>query len=268
MNRISRCYEYEEYNFDNALLDIDATYIIHLEGNGQYESIIDQLHKFPISKKVYIVLNKGYKKCKKKPSITKSTLDIIDAYLEIFEHAKNRENILILEDDFMFDNKILEPFHRNNINHFIKKDSEFVYYIGVLPLILLPYEYYNYKNVLSMGSHSVIYSKKFRDKVREQLRNNKVINDWDEYLKFYNGYVYYTPLCYQLFPETENAKHWGDHNVILYYLGLFARIFMKFVGLDKSIAAYSYFYFGSKLWILLFLFIIWILLTFIISLKM
>ena len=263
MNRIT-CYDYEEYIFDNALLDVDATYIIHLEGNGKYESIIDQLHKFPISKKVYIVLNKGYKKCKKHPAITKSTLDLIDAYLEIFEHAKNRENILILEDDFMFDNKILDPFHRNNINQFIKKDLDFVYYIGVLPIILLPYDYYNSKVILSIGSHSVIYSKKFRDKVRY----SKAINDWDAYLKLHNGYAYYTPLCYQLFPDTENAKHWGDHNIILYILGLFARFFIKIVNLDKSIAAYSYFYFVSKLWILLFLFIIWILLTFIISLKM
>jgi hypothetical protein len=270
MNRITTCYDYEEYNYDNPLLDVDATYIIHLEGNGKYESIIDQLHKYPISKKVYIVLNKGYKKCKKHPSITKSTLDIIDAYLEIFEHAKNKGNILILEDDFMFDDKILEPIHKNNINHFIKTKSQtdFIYYIGALPIILLPYDYYNYKNVLSIGSHSVIYSKKFRDKVRERVRNHEIINDWDAYLKLHNGYVYYKPLCYQLFPDTENAKHWGDHNIILHNLGLFVRFFMKFVGLDKSIAAYSYFYFVSKLWILLFLFIIWILLTFIISLKM
>ena len=56
---MNRCYDYEEYNFNNEILDVDATYIIHLEGNGKYESIIDQLHKFPISKKVYIVLNKG-----------------------------------------------------------------------------------------------------------------------------------------------------------------------------------------------------------------
>jgi hypothetical protein len=152
---MNRCYSYEEYNFNNSLLDVDATYIIHLEGNGKYESIIEQLHKYPISKKVYIVLNKGYKKCKKKPAITKPPLDLIDAYLEIFDHAKNKGNILILEDDFMFDDKILDPFHRNNVNQFIKKDSDFVYYIGTLPIILLPYEYYNYKVIISTGTHSV-----------------------------------------------------------------------------------------------------------------
>ena len=244
---MNRCYSYEEYKFDNALLDVDATYIIHLEGNGKYESIIKQLNKFPISKKVYIVLNKGYKKCKKDPSITKPPLDLIDAYLEIFDHAKNKGNILILEDDFIFDDKILEPFHRNNINHFIKKEFD-VYYIGLLPHILLPYDYYNYKVILSIGTHSVIYSKKFREKVKKV---NKSINDWDIYLKLQNGYAYYTPLCYQLFPETDNSKHWGDHNIILQFMAIFARFFIKTVGLDKSIDAYPYFYFVSKLWILI-----------------
>lgn len=262
---MNRCYSYEEYKFDNAILDVDATYIIHLKGNGKYESIIDQLHKYPISKKVYIVLNKGYKKCKKKPAITKPPLDLIDAYLEIFEHAKNKGNILILEDDFMFDDKILDPFHRNNVNQFIKKDLDYVYYIGALPIILLPHDYYNYKIIFSMGTHSVIYTKKIRDKIR---LNKDKINDWDAYLKFHNGYIYYTPLCYQLFPDTENSAHWGDHNIILYVLALLGRCMIKLAGLDKSIVAYSYYYFVSKLWILLFLFIIWILLTFIISLKM
>jgi hypothetical protein len=262
---MNRCYSYEEYKFDNGILDVDATYIIHLEGNGKYESIINQLHKYPISKKVYIVLNKGYKKCKKDPAITKPTLDLIDAYLEIFDHAKNNRNILILEDDFIFDDKILDPFHRNNVNQFIKKDSDFIYYIGLLPIIVSPHDYYNYKNILSIGTHSVIYSKKIRDKIR---LNEDKINDWDAYLKLHNGYAYYTPLCYQLFPDTDNSAHWGDHNIILYNMAIISRFFMKIVGLDKSIDAYSYFYFVSKLWILLFLFIIWILLTFIISLKM
>lgn len=259
---MNRCYQYEEYKFDNAILDVDATYIIHLEGNGKYESIIDQLHKYPISKKVYIVLNKGYKKCKKDPAITKPPLDLIDAYLEIFRHATDKKNILILEDDFMFDDKILDPFHQNNINNFIKNFND-IYYIGLLPYILLPYDFYNYTNVLSTGTHSVIYSKKFRDKVRDE-----VIYDWDIYLRSQCCYVYYTPLCYQLFSDTENSKHWGDHHIVSYYIALVARFFMKIVGLHKSIDAYSYFYFVSKLWILLFLFIIWILLTFIISLKM
>jgi hypothetical protein len=260
---MNKCYEYEEYTFNNGIIDVDATYIIHLKGNGRYESIIDQLNKYPISNKVYIVLNKGFKKCKKDPVITKPPLDLVDAYLEIFDHAKNMDNILILEDDFMFDNKILDPFHQKNINEFIKKQHDFIYYIGAIPLILLPYNFYNYRSVYSSGTHSVIYSKKFREKIKN------TIGDWDIYLNLQsNRYIYYTPLCYQLFPETENSNHWGDYHYILYFMGLIARFIVKITDLDKSTKSYSLFYFVSKLWILLFLIIIWILLTFFTSLKM
>ena len=256
------CYQYEEYVFDNPILDVDATYIIHLVGNGRYESIIDQLKKYPISKKVYIVLNQGYKKCQKKSSITKPPLDLIDAFLEVFNHAQNKENILILEDDFMFDDKIFH--HKNNINNFIEKrsNSDFLYYIGALPYVLFPYDLYNYRNIASGGTHSIIYSKK----MREKLNKNDTIHDWDVYLNLQpNRYVYYTPLCYQYFLETENTKHWGDHNPILFFLASVLKSFFRLLELDHSIKGYSYLYFVSKLWVLLFLIIIWILLTFIIK---
>jgi hypothetical protein len=265
------CYQYEEYHFNKPLLNVDATYIIHLVGNGRYESIIDQLHKYPISKKVYIVLNQGYKKCQKDSSITKPPLDLIDAFLEIFKHAENKENILILEDDFMFDDKILDQYHQNNINKFIEKNSksDFLYYIGALPYLLFPYDFYNYKNIASSGGHSVIYSKKIRKRILLSKKGPSDIHDWDVYLNLQpNRYIYYIPLCYQLFPDTENSNHWGDYNVVLYYLGLTAKFIIKLLDLDKSIWAYSILYFVSKLWFLLFLIIIWILLTFIISLKM
>ena len=260
-----RCYDYEEYNFDKSLLNVDATYIIHLEGNGRYESIIDQLNKYPISKKVYILLNKGYKKCKKNAAITKPPLDLIDAFLEIFNHAKNKKNILILEDDFIFDDKILEPFHQNNLNYFIKEKQEekFVYYIGVLPLLLIPYNYYNYIG-FTCGTHSVIYSKKMRESI---LNDKSKKSDWDVYINSnLNRFVYYTPMCYQIFSETENATYWGSDYTI--NLAFILKFILKLFNLDKSIDAYPYFYFVSKLWFLLFLIIIWILLTFFISLKM
>ena len=250
---MNQCYDYEEYNFNNPLIDVDATYIIHLKDNGRYDSIIDQLSKFPISKKVFIVVNKGYKKCKKHPSITKPPLDLVDAYLEIFQHAKEKNNILILEDDFIFDDKILEPFHRNNINKFIKNHSnfDFIYYLGALPGLLLPYDYYNYRNIFSIGTHSVIYSKKSR----VNIRDNK-INDWDLFLNSKSRYIYYTPLCYQLFTETENTKHWGDHHYILFLGGIIAKIFIKLFNLNHSIEAYSYFYFVSKIFIFVLLILI------------
>lgn len=248
-------YEYEEYTYDNPLLDIEATYIIHLIGNGRYESIMEQLKKYPISKKVYILLNKGYKNCKKDPIITKPPLDLIDAYLEIFKHAKTKNNILILEDDFMFDDKILDPYHQKNVNDFIKKDFN-IYYIGSIPFVLLPHDLLNYRSIYSLATHSVIYSKNFRDKMTNVKINE--IKDWDVYLQgITNRYIYYTPLCYQLFTETENSKHWGDFNYVLFCMGnILIKFFIKILQLDISIDAYHYIYFISKIWIFLILFLI------------
>ena len=61
------CYHFKKLTYTNGLLDdaVDATYIIHLEGNGRYEDILKQLHLNQPTKIVYIVFNKGYTKCQK-----------------------------------------------------------------------------------------------------------------------------------------------------------------------------------------------------------
>jgi hypothetical protein len=57
-------YENKTGLFDNS---IDATYIIYLEGNEKrLKNIMDQIKKIYLTKKVYILYNKGFKKSKKK----------------------------------------------------------------------------------------------------------------------------------------------------------------------------------------------------------
>ena len=252
-----KCYEYEEYKFTNPLLNVEATYIIHLKNNGRYDSIIEQIQKYNISKKVYIVINKGYKNCKKHESITIPPLDLVDTYLEIFEHAQNKENILILEDDFFFDEKIKENFHQTNINQFINKKikEDFIYYLGTIPLLQVPYNYYHYYG-LTCGSHAVIYSKKNRKKTIETIKYQ--INDWDIFINFnnINRFIYYTPLCYQLFPDTDNSSYWGSHNIFLKYIAEFSKYIIILLKLHENIDGYSIFYLFSKIWILIILLLI------------
>jgi len=68
----SKCYNFNKITYANGLLDdaVDATYIIHLEGNGRYEDILKQLDLYQPTKIVYIVFNKGYKNCSKGQHIT------------------------------------------------------------------------------------------------------------------------------------------------------------------------------------------------------
>jgi hypothetical protein len=127
----NKCYRYEKILYKDGLFNktIDATYIINLEGNGRLEYIMKQLEEYHPTNIVYIVFNKGFKKCKKADFIINPPYDLVDANLNIFKHAKNNnyDNILILEDDFIFDDKILDPFHRNNVNKFINTHNDFIF---------------------------------------------------------------------------------------------------------------------------------------------
>jgi hypothetical protein len=251
----TNCYRFEKFFFQKGLLDncVDATYIIHLEDNGRFESIMNQLDEYHPTKLTYIVFNKGYKNCEKKDYINIPPYDLVDAFLKVFKHANqnNYNNILILEDDFIFHKDIKKKFIQKDICTFINKqqNKNFQYLLGCIPLIKLPchLKCKHYVCVLSLGSHACIYSKKNRIetlKVKQQI-----IKDWDAYHWYYNKrYTYYKPLCYQLFSETDNSKYWNYNYYILYIGGKLLLIIFKCLQLDKQVEpGYSFFYLFSKL---------------------
>ena len=276
LNFNSKCYSFKYIKYNDGLFDktVSATYVIHLKGNGRYENIISQLNEYHPTSDVYILLNDGYKKCNKTKNIVYPADDLIDAFFQIFKHAnqKGYDNILILEDDFIFTNKIKHQTHIQNINNFLiqKKGEDFIYYLGCIPWLLIPtfYDINTYFNICSSGMHSVIYSKKNRESsMKRYLDAIDNIKDWDLLNNLYssNKYVYYTPLCYQLFEETENSKNWGNFNIILSFLAFFLKKFFSLLNLDKSIEpGYSILYTISKL---LFLVLVILFVYFIIKLK-
>jgi len=258
------CYRFQKITFSNGLLQncVDATYVIHLENNGRYENIITQLDKFPITKMNFILLNKGYLNCKKDEYIDTPPKDLVDSYLTIFKHANQQKygNILILEDDYFFNEEIKKKSVRYEIFQFINKHKEenFIYLLGCFPFFIYPTSFNsNHYRGISAGMHACIYSKKCRIEILKL--NKKKIKDWDIYFnmqfKCYK-YIYYKPLCYQLFPETENSKHWGDYNLCMYYGSIMAKKGIKYIKLDtQAEPGYSKLYFLSK-YILLINFII------------
>ena len=203
-------YNFKKIIFQDGILNksVDATYIIHLENNGRYNHIQEQLSEYHPTNIVYILFNKGYKKSNKKPFIINPPLDLVDAFLEIFKHAEihNYNNILILEYDFIFSNKIKEIEHINNVNKIINKldNNDFMYLLGSIPLLMIPYDLYNYRIFRSLGTHAIIYSKKNR--IKTLKINQEKIHDWDGFNWNNNRITYYLPLCYQLYPKTENSK--------------------------------------------------------------
>ena len=256
------CYRFEKYIFNDGLLNngVDATYIIHLENNGRLDNIMNQLSEYHPTNKVYILFNKGYKLCDKE-NIDLPADDLIDAFLYCFKHANehNYNNILILEDDFIFNPEIKNIKHINNINNINEYcinniNNKFILLLGCIPFISIPYNSYLYYT-FSMGMHSVIYSKLMREIILNDNIQN--IKDWDAYLSF-NKLQYYTPLCYQLFPETENSKNWGENYGVFKFLMILPKYIIKILKLNNQVEpGYSIMYIFSKLffWFLLFLLI-------------
>jgi hypothetical protein len=245
------CYNFVQYLYNDGLLNesADATYIIHLEGNGRLQHIYSQLLNYHPTNIVYILFNKGYKNCNKNIHIKIPPIDLIDAFLQVFKHTVQNKynNILILEDDFIFNNKIKNKNIINNINNFVLSctNSKFIYCLGILPYLLIPYDMNNYKVIASVGSHANIYSKEL---ILYMLTvDQKTINDWDWYHNLNTTkYTYYEPLCYQLFPVTENSEHWG------YFfnksLGVMFHKLLLLFNLHRSVEpGYSIFYMCSKL---------------------
>jgi len=266
MNNINNeCYKYKKYTFNDGLFkNVDATYIIHLENNGRLKSIKNQLSLYHPTNIVYIVFNKGYKKCEKDKYIDKPPLDLIDAFFNIFNDAKIKkyENILILEDDFIFNEKINDkklniPYHIDNFLD-IKKNEEFIYFIGCVPYLQSNFLNLNYHNTLyiSIGTHSCIYSTKFINNILNKDKDKIV--DWDVYLNFnYKRYVYYMPLCYQLFTETENSKYWSRDDFILKYTVAIQFYILKTLELDKKVEpGYTIMYIFSKVFFTLIIILI------------
>ena len=253
------CYHFEKLNYKTGLLDknVDITYIIHLENSVRYDNILKQLEKYKPTNTIYILQNKGYNKCKK-VGIENSTADLTDCYLQIFKHAQkqNFNNILILEDDFVFNEKINEKEHIDNINAFLEKKSgdNFIYFLGAVPWFLIPYDSYNYRCMLSTGTHSVIYSKSHRDNFLHNFDRKMLVTDWDiNYnINFTSRFIYYTPLCYQICDNSVNSKATKFENKYLSFASDVVtycnyNIIFKILGIHKNPEpGYSIFYFYSK----------------------
>jgi hypothetical protein len=256
----STYYSSKEMVFEKGLLDdcLDATYIIHLEGNGRLDHINQQLELYHPTKTVFIVFNKGYKKTDKKLSKNTPTYDLIDAFINVFKDAEERKygNILILEDDFIFSEKIQNAKYTGSISKFIhfrnQKRESFLYVLGCLPWFQIPtttlFDFSTRKVLVRTGTHACIYSKELREKVL--AFDQSFISDWDVYTNLYfTNYMFYEPLCYQLFPETENKKYW------LYLFGISELLkgLLKYFEMDKKAEpGFSFFYWFSLLFFVFF----------------
>jgi hypothetical protein len=252
----NKCYKKELMQFDSGLYDesIDCTYILYLEGNNdRYLKLMEQIKKYPLTKNVYLVRNKGYKKCKKSNKIKNSANDCINSHYEVYVHAELNEfnNIAILEDDFIFDKDIDNEENINAINSFLnkKKDTNFIYLFGCISYLVNKVDFYNYEVFNFGGAHTYVISKKCRQQIVNQDRDQFIKLSYFEarlQTNANNVYMFYKPLSYQTFPDTENRKVWstmyGKARNFIYLNGI------KVLKLDTQVQpGYNIIYFLSKL---------------------
>jgi hypothetical protein len=244
------CYTFKRLEAEAGLFDssVDATYIITLEGNGRYERIMEQLQKYHPTRVLYIMTNRGYKRCKKNLKKDLPRYDLTDAFIATFKHANHQgyRNILVLEDDFIFSDKVFDPKTLSIVNGFVaaRTDTNFIYPLGCLPQLQIPYDQYHNIPYIFTGTHAVIYSRSCRDKDIQDYATT-TIDDWDSHHdQKLNQYTYHEPLVYQLFPVTENRKHGAASQYMLQILEFFYRL----VRLDTDVEpGYSIFYAISKI---------------------
>jgi len=233
-----KCYHFEKIKNKDGILEksVDATYIIHLKDNGRLEHIYSQLENFAPTKTIYIVFNNGFKNCNKKLIEQVSYQDLTDAFLQCFDHANknNYNNILILEDDFIFNPEIKRSENVECINNFINKQmgKEFIYYLGCNPIIIFPCtnDFKHYKSYKSLSMHAIIYSKQARFKTLDLN-----LKHWDVIVEqgIKTKYLFHKPLCYQTYPDTENKLTWGEKDSFI--IASLKNLFIKILNLDKQV---------------------------------
>jgi sulfur transfer complex TusBCD TusB component (DsrH family) len=268
----SNCYNFEQYKYKKGIFDsfIDATYILTLVGSDRIENINKQLEYVIPTKNVFIVLNKGYKKCDKVLYKQNSVYDIVDANKNALEHSlkNNFNNILILEDDFIFSEKLKDKNIINDIKLFINnnKNKVFYYNLGTYPILFYPnINLFNniYRGIYCPLAHANIYNKNCVNEIFKNIKNIKL--SWDEYLvENYINYFYKYPLIYQIFPETENKKLWFSKKLKNSFFKYIDDLRIKILNLDKepqpgfNIMYTFFFILNYSIWVLIIIIFIYI----------
>ena len=221
---IEECYTLKHYKYTDGIFSkhIDATYILYVSGSSRMTSIMSQLQTYHPTDNVYILINKPFKYCRKNLIRDRVGYDIIDSNMQIFKHAKQNDysNILVLEDDFIFSSEIKNTEHVDNINSFLNqyKDTDFIYQLGSAPLLSIPYNSYTYIT-FSLAAHANIYSRKsymrHLNDYDNKMTSYKHLGGLDTYaiinnVTYWNVFMYYKPLCYQIYTFTDSRKEWNS----------------------------------------------------------
>lgn len=210
----SHAYRYELIQRKSGMFDkyIDMVYILTMEDSTRRENYMAQIEKYNIHRNIIIQHNKGFKNCIKALAKQNTVCDLNDAYYHVFLDAlkSNYKNIIVFEDDFFFDDTI-NQYIVDDIGQFITTNPYHVYNLGSTIHLSVPNlsGLSHLRSFFYLVSHSVIYN---RDYIYYYIKNYEKGFTKSNDVLWLNlpiiKYIYYKPLCFQLFERTENSKNW------------------------------------------------------------
>lgn len=237
------CYRFDLMNLsEEGVFDryVDMVYLLTLEGSPRTEVAIERVKESGITSRLTVQYNKGYKCSHKKLPERVSYADITHALGNIFRHAKSHryKNILVLEDDFIFDPEYYTRDDLEEIGQFVANNEIQIYNLGAMPLISFPVlpSGKHRRTLVAPPAHSVIYNETYfphfhmEAKSADNLVHCDSIPDFRFDLK---SYAYHKAVCFQIFPLTENQQHWFMSGLCTYLIGL--------AGIDKSHKNYQFY---------------------------
>jgi hypothetical protein len=237
MNKDS--YRYELIENEKGMFDnyIDMAYILTMEDSMRKDSYMNLINKYKPHKNILIQYNKGYKKSVKKLIKQDTVNDLNDAYYYAFLNAYNNnyQNIIIFEDDFIFDNTINQKIV-DSIGKFITTNEYHIYHLGSHQHLTLPTFGEHLRAYFILTSHAVIYNRKYIEYYINKYEKNLVsICDWLWNDRNIIKYTYRKPVCFQTFPDTDNRKTWKSNTSgLLIYLLKFENFLINLLKFDKN----------------------------------
>ena len=187
---------------DPILKNVDLAVVLTMENSQRKFDDSVLLNVAPLT---YVQINKGFKKCNK-PGVNTVTEDIIHSYKNVFRNTLNYNNIIIFEDDAIYNTKYnIDEF--KSIDTFIENNSFSIYSFGNISFDLPTFD--SHKKILfgHGASHANIYSKNSRLRL---LYSNGYIYDVDILSNLPNKYKHKYPLICQTFPNTDSRKEWEN----------------------------------------------------------
>jgi len=231
-------YTHEVLRYEKGIFDriVDITYIITMDNSlKRHKHIYNELKEHKPTKEVIIVYNKGFKDTKKHNicgEVDITYKDLMHVVMYIFSISKNKDNILILEDDFIF-NKKIKSSDINSISKFFDKTKPHIYSLGSIHILCNPLSFIHKRLYIKAGTHAIIYSKIGRSILEKQFKTcTDITKDIDTLTCFQSKtYGYYKNIYSQIFAKTENRNNWGKQfsyvnmSIIVYFMIMIINIF-------------------------------------------